>query len=77
MNQETCKAQPQPGERLTLPLFLCATDKPMMEMEANSNTWFQAHIIRESLDEIQVLFPGESSLLGPAGVAMLHNASSS
>lgn len=55
---ETNRAKVQPHERVDLPYFNCNTDKPMMEMAANSNVWYQAAILRETANEIRVLFPG-------------------
>ena len=55
---ETNRAKIQPYERVGLPFFNCNTDKPMMEMVADSNVWYQAAILRETANEIRVLFPG-------------------
>ncbi|BDA46751.1 hypothetical protein COCOBI_09-2040 [Coccomyxa sp. Obi] len=54
---ETNRAKIQPRERVDLPYFNCNTDKPMMEMVADSNVWYQAAILRETANEIRVLFP--------------------
>ncbi|CAL8471371.1 g10913 [Coccomyxa elongata] len=54
---ETYRAKVQPHERVDLPYFNCNTDKPMMEMVADSNVWYQAAILRETANEIRVLFP--------------------
>ena len=70
----THKAKPQAGEQLTLPLFLCGPDKPMMEMEANSGVYFQAHVLKESLNEVKVLFPGGCVLLSGPPVAVRGGA---
>ena len=60
MDHPTSEAVTQPGERLELASFSCdkASDKPMMEMKAGSNRWYQAHVVAESHNEIQVVFPG-------------------
>ncbi len=55
---ETYRAKVQAHERVDLPYFNCNTDKPMMEMVADSNVWYQAAILRETANEIRVLFPG-------------------
>jgi hypothetical protein len=54
----TERAQVQEGERLDQPPFDAKMKKPMMEMVAGSNVWYQATILRESLNEIRVVFPG-------------------
>lgn len=59
--EEKERAKVQPGEQLDLPPFDCKVDKPMMEMEAGSNVWYQASIVRETANEIRVLFPGTES----------------
>lgn len=45
--------------------------KPMMELEAGSNVWYQAYVLKESLNEAKVRFPGERlrdlMRAGPAG----------
>lgn len=49
----------QSGERVDLPPFSSAKlDKPMMEMVAGSNVWYQAHILQASAAKLRVLFPG-------------------
>ncbi|KAK9919158.1 hypothetical protein WJX75_009791 [Coccomyxa subellipsoidea] len=55
VEKERAKVQAQ--EQTDLPPFDCKTDKPMMEMEAGSNVWYQAAILRETSNEIRVLFP--------------------
>lgn len=47
----------QSGERVDLPLFSSKLDKPMMEMVAGSNVWYQAHILQASASKLRVLFP--------------------
>jgi hypothetical protein len=54
----TARAQVQLGEKVDLPMFDTKESKPMMEMEAGSNVWYQATILRVSANEIRVLFPG-------------------
>jgi hypothetical protein len=33
--------------------------KPMMELEAGKNVWYQAYVLKESLNEAKVRFPRE------------------
>ena len=66
VEKERAKVQAQ--EQTDLPPFDCKTDKPMMEMEAGSNVWYQAAILRETSNEIRVLFPG-AELRGALQVA--------
>lgn len=33
--------------------------KPMMEMQAGSNVWYQAYVLKESINEAKVRFPRE------------------
>ena len=33
--------------------------KPMVELTAGSNVWYQAYVLKESLNEAKVRFPGE------------------
>lgn len=35
--------------------------KPMMELDAGSNVWYQAYVLKESINEAKVRFPGERS----------------
>ncbi len=35
-----------------------AYDKPMMEMHAGSNVWYQATVVHVSLNEVKAVFPG-------------------
>jgi len=32
--------------------------KPMMELDAGSNVWYQAYVLKESINEAKVRFPG-------------------
>ena len=58
MASTTANSVGQPAENLQLPVFSCVVDKPMMEMKAGSNRWYQAHVVAESQNEVQVVFPG-------------------
>lgn len=43
----------------------------MMELQAGSNVWYQAYIIKESKNEMKVRFPGARRHgLGSAGLAL-------
>ncbi|KAL6777976.1 hypothetical protein ACKKBG_A16435 [Auxenochlorella protothecoides x Auxenochlorella symbiontica] len=53
----TSFAVQQEDETWELPPFLNHVDKPMLEMQANSNVWYQAHILNHSTTELYVLFP--------------------
>ncbi len=48
----------QSRERVDLPPFSSKLDKPMMEMVAGSNVWYQAHVLRSTAAKLRVLFPG-------------------
>ena len=53
------RARVQEGEELTCEPFVVAGAevKPMMEMVAGSNRWFQATVVRQSEHEVEVSFP--------------------
>lgn len=57
VDEETNYSVAQDKEQLDCPVFQCNRDKPMMEVEAGSNVWFQAIVIQESWNEVRVLFP--------------------
>ena len=52
-------ARVQEGEELTCEPFVVtgAEMKPMMEMVAGSNRWFQATVVRQAEHEVEVSFP--------------------
>jgi hypothetical protein len=56
--RRTNKATLQERERLDGAESLPNT-KPMMELEAGSNVWYQAYVLKESINEAKVRFPGE------------------
>lgn len=58
----TSKSQSQAGEKLDLELLSPMPDKPMMELKAGSNVWYQAYVIKESQNEAKVRFPCEQWL---------------
>lgn len=58
MPQRTSKAHLQEHERLEGSEELPNT-KPMMELKAGSNVWYQAYVLKESINEAKVRFPGE------------------
>lgn len=53
------QARVQEGEELTCEPFVVAGAevKPMMEMVAGSNRWFQATVVRQAEHEVEVSFP--------------------
>lgn len=57
----TTKAVPQAGERFTLPALPKVPCRPMLELESGSNIWFQAYVLKESLNEVKVRFPAADS----------------
>jgi hypothetical protein len=61
LSRRTSKASLQERERLDGAEEL-PNAKPMMELEAGSNVWYQAYVLKESLNEAKVRFPGG---LGP------------
>jgi hypothetical protein len=55
--RRTNKATLQERERLDGADVLPNT-KPMMELEAGSNVWYQAYVLKESINEAKIRFPG-------------------
>jgi hypothetical protein len=55
--RRTNKATLQARERLDGAEVLPNT-KPMMELEAGSNVWYQAYVLKESINEAKIRFPG-------------------
>jgi hypothetical protein len=60
--RRTNKATLQERERLDGADVLPNT-KPMMELEAGSNVWYQAYVLKESINEAKVRFPGGVSVV--------------
>lgn len=58
INKRTSKASQQEQETLDGPEEL-PNMKPMMELEAGKNVWYQAYVLKESLNEAKVRFPRE------------------
>eukprot|EP00879_Flechtneria_rotunda_P021054 GHRR01022180.1.p1 GENE.GHRR01022180.1~~GHRR01022180.1.p1 ORF type:complete len:273 (+),score=65.75 GHRR01022180.1:708-1526(+) len=56
----TNKAKVQENERLDGSNMLPNT-KPMMELEAGSNIWYQAYVLKESINEAKVRFPNPNA----------------
>ncbi|KDD72182.1 hypothetical protein H632_c3734p0, partial [Helicosporidium sp. ATCC 50920] len=54
LDDETSHAEAQAGESFDLPPFQAGKGKPMLEMRAGSNQWFQATVLRRSRSEMQV-----------------------
>jgi hypothetical protein len=69
----TSKARQQPGETLGPGPPAPMPDKPMMELKAGSNVWYQAYVVKESQNEAKVRFPcergGACAPLGRRGAA--------
>ncbi len=45
--------------------------RPMMELRAGANVWYQAYIIKESANEVKVRFPGAGPGAGGGWGAVL------
>jgi hypothetical protein len=58
ISKRTSKASRQEHETLDGPEAL-PNMKPMMELEAGKNVWYQAYVLKESLNEAKVRFPRE------------------
>lgn len=56
ISKRTSKASRQELETLDGPEDL-PNMKPMMELEAGKNVWYQAYVLKESLNEAKVRFP--------------------
>lgn len=56
INKRTSKARQQQHETFDGPETL-PNIKPMMELEAGRNIWYQAYVLKESLNEVKVRFP--------------------
>ena len=74
--EETSRARVQSDERLGLPIYtldpkVAHSSRPMMEVEAGSNIWYQAHVLKESKNEMRVLFPGATPGLVCAATKLL------
>ncbi|KAF5840751.1 hypothetical protein DUNSADRAFT_15609, partial [Dunaliella salina] len=55
----TSKAKVQENEATDLPhLEGSQSAKPMAELKAGSNVYFQAYVIKESANEVKIRFPG-------------------
>ncbi|KAK9806214.1 hypothetical protein WJX72_005677 [[Myrmecia] bisecta] len=59
LDRLTSKAKVQPAEGLDLAAFVVKGKRarPMLELRAGSNLWFQATILKESQNEMKVHFP--------------------
>lgn len=56
----TNKARTQPKERIDEQLAkVVIPPRPMLELEAGSNVWYQAYVMKETINEVKVRFPGE------------------
>lgn len=58
INKRTSRSVRQTDEKLDGPEEL-PNLKPMMELEAGKNVWYQAYVLKESLNEAKVRFPRE------------------
>ncbi len=54
----TDKASIQALERLDCPVPSKFPQKPMVELIAGSNVWYQGYVMKESANEAKVRFPG-------------------
>jgi hypothetical protein len=66
LNKRTSKSRVNAGERLDSPAEM-PNGKPMMELDAGSNVWYQAYVLKESLNEAKVRFPREFAEWAGAG----------
>jgi hypothetical protein len=48
----------QPNELVNLEPIGKMPQRPMLELEAQSNVWYQAYVVKESANEIKLAFPG-------------------
>lgn len=58
ISKRTSKSSQQGNETLDGPEEL-PNMKPMMELEAGKNVWYQAYVLKESVNEAKVRFPRE------------------
>jgi hypothetical protein len=58
ISKRTSKSSQQDHETLDGPVEL-PNMKPMMELEAGKNVWYQAYVLKESVNEAKVRFPRE------------------
>jgi hypothetical protein len=58
ISKRTSKSSQQEHETLDGPEEL-PNMKPMMELEAGKNVWYQAYVLKESVNEAKVRFPRE------------------
>ena len=66
----TSRARQQPGEHIDASIAGSRVpSKPMMELKAGSNVWYQAYLLKESQNEAKVRFPCERAApyLSPLG----------
>lgn len=63
----------QSGEAVDMTEFSDKIQRPMMEMRAGSNVWYQAHIQDSNRKKLLVLFPGNP--FGPEPAAKLDRRS--
>jgi hypothetical protein len=68
----TSRAVAQPGERVDLEPMERVPSKPMMELKAGSNVWYQAYLLKESQNEVKVRFPCEWWRGGRVGARCLR-----
>lgn len=59
INRRTNNAAVHEAERLDAPEEM-PNAKPMMELDPGSNVWYQAYVLKESINEAKVRFPRES-----------------
>ena len=65
--EATAFAVQRPQETWECEPFEAGPERPMLEMEAGSNLWFQGDILQVSETEVQVRFPGERERGGREG----------
>lgn len=63
-HRQTDRARVQDKEQVDLEPLHKMPPKPMMELQAGSNIWYQAYVIKESENEAKVCFPGGCQLHG-------------
>ena len=67
----TDKASIQALERVDCPMPFKFLQKPMVELIAGSNVWYQGYVMKESANEAKVRFPGRRRTSGTTKCAQL------
>ena len=65
-NKATMQAKEQVDERLAGKQI---PPRPMLELEAGSNVWYQAYVMKTTINEVKVRFPGEAPVMDMTAAA--------